>query len=215
MFKAIAAAIDHLAGLDAVRCVVLSGEGRSFCAGIDLAALVSGGIEPLSPRTHGAANALQHCAVGLRALSVPVVAALHGHVFGAGLQIALGADIRIAAPDARLSVMEMKHGLVPDLGGFVLTRGLIRDDVWRDLVYTAREVSGEEACDLGLVTRLATDPLAEAMALAGTIAGRSPEAIRAAKRLANAMHDDDAAVLLQAESDEQQMLTDALLAGLG
>jgi enoyl-CoA hydratase/carnithine racemase len=214
MFAALAQAIDHLATLPDLRCVVLAGEGRSFCAGIDLGALGSGGLAPLGPRSHGAANALQHCAVGLRALCVPVVAALQGHVFGAGLQIALGADLRLAAPDARLCVMEMKHGLVPDLGGFVLARGLVRDDVWRELVYTAREVSGEEALGLGLVTRLAADPLAEAVALAQTIASRSPEAIRAAKRLANAMPDAVAAALLQAESDEQQVLTDALLAAL-
>ena len=110
--------------------------------------------------------------------------------------------------------MEMKHGLVPDLGGFALARGLVRADIWRELVYTAREVNGEVAQQLGLVTRVASDPLAEAMVLARGIAGRSPQAIRAAKRLANAMDDGDAAILLQAESDEQQVLVDALLAAM-
>lgn len=210
MFEAIAAAIDHLAGLEDLRCVVLSGEGRSFSAGIDLVSLNSGGVEPLGPRTHGAANKLQYCAVGWRGLPVPVIAALHGHVFGAGLQIALGADVRIAAPDARLCVMEMKHGLVPDLGGFVLSRGTVRADHWRELVYSAREVTGEQAQALGLVTRVADDPLAEATALACDIAAKSPDAIRAAKRLANAMNDADAAALLQTESDEQQVLVNGL-----
>lgn len=214
MFEAVAAAIGHLEQQDGLRCVVLSGEGRSFCVGIDLAVLSGGGIAPLAPRTHGAANALQYCATGWRTLPVPVIAALHGHVFGAGLQIALGADIRIAAPDARLSVMEMKHGLVPDLGGFMLSRGLVRADLWRELVYTAREAKGEEAQALGLVTRVAADPLVEATALAQEIAGKSPHAIRAAKRLANAMDDDNVASLLQAESDEQQVLVDALLAAM-
>jgi enoyl-CoA hydratase/carnithine racemase len=214
MFEAIAAAIDYLASDADLRCVVLSGEGRSFCAGIDLAALVSGGVSPLAPLTNGDANRMQHCAIGWRGLCVPVVAALHGHVFGAGLQIAMGADLRIAAPDARISVMEMKHGLVPDLGGFVLARGLVRADIWRELVYSAREVSGEEAMALGLVTRLAADPLAEAMALARDIAAKAPEAIRAAKRLANAMDDADAATLLRAESNEQQALVDALLCAM-
>lgn len=214
MFAAIAQAIDYIAGDADLRCVVLSGEGRSFCAGIDLAALTSGAIAPLGPRTHGAANQMQYCATGWRALPVPVIAVLHGHVFGAGLQVALGADIRIAAPDARLCVMEMKHGLVPDLGGFMLARGTVRADHWRELVYSAREVSAGEAQALGLVTRVAADPLAEALALADTIADRSPEAIRAAKRLANAMDDTDGAALLQAESDEQQVLVDRLLGGM-
>lgn len=211
MFEAVAAAIDWLGGEAELRCVVLAGEGRSFSAGIDLAALARGGIAPLGPRTKGDANLMQHCATGWRNLPIPVIAAISGHCFGAGMQIALGADLRIAAPDARLSLMEIKHGLVPDLGGFVLARGLVREDHWRELVYTAREVSGEEAQALGLVTRVAADPLAEATALACEIAGKAPAAIRAAKRLANRMTGTDAPTLLQAESDEQQVLVDALL----
>jgi enoyl-CoA hydratase/carnithine racemase len=211
MFEALAAAIDQLEALADLRCVVLAGEGRSFCVGIDLAVLAGGGIAPLGPRTHGEANTLQYCATGWRALPVPVIAAITGHCFGAGMQIALGADLRIATSDARLSVMEMKHGLVPDLGGFVLARGLVREDHWRELVYTAREVTGEQAQALGLVTRVAADPLAEATMLARSIAAKSPAAIRAAKRLASAMTDAGSASLLQAESDEQQVLIDALL----
>jgi len=214
MFEAIAAAIDYLAACDDLRCVVLAGEGRSFCAGIDLAVLAGGGPGLLGPRSHGGANALQYCSTGWRALSVPIIAAIAGHCFGAGLQIALGADLRIAASDARLAVTEIKHGIVPDLGGFVLARGLVREDDWRKLVYTARQVSGEEARALGLVTRLAADPLAEATALAREIAAKSPAAIRAAKRLANAMAGSDSARLLQAESDEQQVLVDDLLAAM-
>jgi enoyl-CoA hydratase/carnithine racemase len=212
LIGALIEAIDYLQGQDesVLRAVVLSGEGRSFCAGIDIAVLGGGGIGALSPRTHGIANRAQQCALGWRTLGVPVIAALRGHVFGAGLQIALGADLRIAAPDARLSVMEMKHGLVPDLGGFVLARGLVRADHWRDLVYTAREVNGEDAQALGLVTRVAADPMAAALTLAREIAGKSPQAIRAAKRLNNAMDDEGAATLLQAESDEQERLVTAL-----
>jgi enoyl-CoA hydratase/carnithine racemase len=214
MMAAIDEAIAWLGERDDLRCVVLAGEGRSFCVGIDLAVLSSGGIGALGPRTHGAANRVQHCATGWRALPVPVIAAISGHCFGAGMQIALGADLRIAAPEARLSVMEMKHGLVPDMGGFVLARGLVREDCWRELVYTAREVSGEEAQALGLVTRVAADPLAEATALAREIGGKSPAAIRAAKRLAGRMGGADTAVLLQAEADEQQVLVDGLLAAM-
>lgn len=200
-----------LATHDDVRCVVLSGDGRSFCAGMDVSVLQGGGgIGPLSPRSHGIANRAQHCTLGWRALGMPVIAAIHGHCYGGGLQIALGADIRIAAPDARLSVMEMRHGLVPDMGLFVLARGLVRDDFLRELVYGAREFSGKEAASLGLVTRVAGDPLDRAMALAAEIAQRSPRAIRAAKRLLSAMHDADAAQLLQAESDEQTGLIEAM-----
>jgi enoyl-CoA hydratase/carnithine racemase len=123
-----------------------------------------------------------------------------------GTQIMLGADMRIAAPDARISLMEMRWGLVPDMAATVLLRGLVRDDVARELVYTGRQVGGEEAAALGLVTRLSADPLAEAMALARTIAASSPEAVRAAKRLMNRMADADAATLLEAESREQQAL---------
>ncbi len=211
MMAAFDEALDYLGALDDLRCVVLAGEGRSFCVGIDLDVLSGGGIGALGPRTHGMANRAQHCATGWRSLPVPVIAAISGHCFGAGMQIALGADLRIAASDARLSVMEMKHGLVPDLGGFVLARGVVREDHWRELVYTAREVSGAEAQALGLVSRIADDPLSEATALAREIADKSPQAIRAAKRLANAMIEADSASLLQAESDEQQVLVDALL----
>lgn len=209
MFAHIAAAIDWLGAHEDLRCVVLSGEGRSFCVGIDLSVL-QGGVGPLSPRTHGIANFAQHCAWGWRMLPVPVIAALHGHVFGAGIQIALGADIRISSRDAELSIMEMRHGIVPDMAAFALARGVVREDVMRELVYTARRFSGEDARELGLVSRLAGDPLAEALALAQEIAAQSPAAIRAAKRLFALMPQSDAETILQAESAEE----DALIAGI-
>jgi enoyl-CoA hydratase/carnithine racemase len=207
MYEGIAVAIDELRGTQGLRCVVLSGEGRCFCAGVDLGRL---GTEPalrdLGPRTHGEANLFQNSAWGWRTLPVPVIAAVHGVAFGAGCQVMLGADVRIAAPDTRISIMETRWGLVPDVAGMALIRGLLRDDVARELIYTARILSGEEAVTLGLVTRTAADPLGEAMALARTIAGQSPEAIRAAKRLMNALPDGDAASILQAEADEQAPL---------
>lgn len=214
MFAAIACAIDYLAEEEDLRCVVLSGIGRSFCSGLDLASFTTG-IGPLSPRTKGIANDPQHCAWGWRELPVPVIAALHGHVFGAGLQIAFGADLRIATPDAQLSIMEMKHGLAPDLGAFVLSRGVVREDQFRELVYTARIVSGAEALPLGLVTRMAGDPHADAMKLAAEIAAKSPDAIRAAKRLAGMMGQADEAAILQAESDEAERLIAAMIGGNG
>ena len=205
MFAALIDAIERLAAAPGLRAVVLSGEGRAFCAGLDMASMAAGGSETdLAARTHGPANDFQQVAWGWRALPVPVIAALHGVAFGGGLQIASGADIRIAAPDTRLSAMELKWGIVPDMAGFALWRGCVRDDVLRELVYTAREIGAAEAQALGLVTRVADDPYAEALALARAIAARNPHAIRAAKRLAGL--EGDSAAILAAESREQAAL---------
>ena len=155
-----------------------------------------------------------------RKLPVPVIAAIHGVCFGGGLQIASGADVRVVAPDARMAIMEMRWGLVPDMGGYALWRGLIRDDVLRELTYTNREFSGEEAHALGLATYVDADPLVKATAIAATIADRNPHAIRGAKRLANAMHDKSTADLLMDESLEQHKLIrsknqmEAVMAGM-
>ena len=116
---------------------------------------------------------------------VPVIAAIHGVALGGGIQIALGADIRIIAPDARMSVLEVKWGLVPDMTGTWMLRRLVGLDVAKELTFTGRMVEGEEAVRIGLATRVAADPLAEAKALAAEIAGKSPDAVRAAKRLLN------------------------------
>ena len=118
-------------------------------------------------------------------LTVPVIAAVHGHALGGGLQIALGADIRIVHPDTQLSVREVHYGLVPDMTGTLFLSRLVRPDVAKELTFTARIFDGREAADLGLVTRLSDDPLTDAMTLATEIAGRSPDAVRAAKRLFN------------------------------
>ncbi len=219
MFDAIVATIAELDAMPGLRAVVLSGEGRAFCAGLDMASMASGGSGiDIMTRTAGPANIVQQVAWGWRALKVPVIAAVHGVAFGGGLQIASGADIRIAAPDTRLSAMEMKWGIVPDMAGFALWRGMVRGDVLRELVYTAREFDAAEGERFGFVTRLASDPHAEALALARAIAGRNPDAIRAAKRLAG--HEGDAASILMAESVEQKALmrspnqTEAVMANL-
>ena len=205
MFAALTDAIAQLEAVPGLRAVVLSGEGRGFCAGLDMASMASGGSGmDLATRTHGLANDFQQVAWGWRTLPVPVIAAVHGVAFGGGLQIASGADIRIVAPDARLSAMEMKWGIVPDMAGYALWRGNVRDDVLRELIYTAREFGAEEALALGFVTRIAADPHAEAMALARAIAGRNPDAVRAAKRLANL--EADVGTVLLAESREQAAL---------
>ena len=205
MIAGIIDAIAQLAAMPALRAVVLSGEGRAFCAGLDMASMASvGSGVDISARTHGPSNDYQQVAWGWRTLPVPVIAAIHGVAFGGGLQIASGADVRIAAPGTRLSVMEIKWGIVPDMAGYALWKGNVRDDHLRELTFTAREFDANEALSLGFVTRVAEDPHSEAMALARAIAGRNPHAVRAAKRLAGL--DGDAAAILLAESAEQAAL---------
>ncbi len=209
MFDALAAAGHYLHDADGVRCVILSGAGRAFCAGLDLAAMADPaqwGDSSLIERTHGNANLMQQAAMIWGKLPVPVIAAVHGVCFGGGLQIASGADIRIVAPDARLCVMETKWGLVPDMGGYLLWRGNVRDDVLRELIYTHREFGGDEAVQLGFATRVEADPLAGAWTMARQIAATSPQAIRAAKSLANRSPDLSADQILLAESHAQHAL---------
>ena len=211
MFQALIDAIARLRGEPRVRAVVLHGEGRAFCAGLDKDSLQgladpAVGIGDLVPRTHGLANFWQQVAWGWRELPVPVIAAVHGVAFGGGLQVALGADVRCVHPQAQLSVMEVRWGLVPDMAGCVLLTQLCRADVARELTFTGRIVSGTEAVTLGLATRVSEDPLADARAMARQIAGSSPDAIRAAKRLLNTASPVDAARVLVAEAFEQQRL---------
>ncbi|WP_299878884.1 crotonase/enoyl-CoA hydratase family protein [uncultured Sulfitobacter sp.] len=209
MIDAIIAAGQEVAASN-VRVVVLSGDGKGFCAGIDVSGLSQMiGKDPselLMPRTHGdgTTNQWQEVAMIWHRLEVPVIAALHGVVYGAGMQLALGADIRIAAPGTKLAVMEMKWGIVPDMGGMVLLPRLVRSDVLRRLTYTAEPILADQAERWGLITELADDPLAAANALAATIAGKSPSAIPAAKRLIALAESgaNDTEVLL-AESREQ------------
>jgi enoyl-CoA hydratase/carnithine racemase len=218
MFEGIIEAGAKLAAMKGARAVVLSGEGKAFCAGLDMASFAAmkdakgevgekvAGARDLTARTHGIANRPQRCAWLWRELDVPVIAALHGVAFGGGFQIALGADIRYAAPDTRFSVMEIKWGLVPDLAGTQLMRHLAREDVVRELTYTGRIFNGTEAQQLGFVTRVVDDPRAVALETAKEIAGKSPDAMRAAKRLLNLAVATDAKVGLMAESIEQQRL---------
>ncbi len=218
MFDALIAAGEALRGDKAVRAVVIAGRGKAFCAGLDMASFErmqqgAAGVlgegaagTDLLARTHGIANAAQQVAMVWREVPVPVIAAVHGVAFGGGLQVALGADIRIVAPDTKLSVMEIKWGLVPDMAGMVLMRELARADVVRELTFTGRVFSGEEALQIGFATRLSADPLAEALQMAHEIAAKSPDAIRAGKRLLNGAASQSAADLLMAESVEQQAL---------
>jgi enoyl-CoA hydratase/carnithine racemase len=208
MFEALIAAGAQLGAEPALRCVVLSGEGRGFCAGLDLSMFttLTGEMPPLVARSHGRANFFQQVAIAWRDLPVPVIAAVQGVCFGGGLQIAAGADIRIVAPDTRLAVMEMKWGIVPDMGGYALWRGIVREDVLRELTYTAREFSGEAAQQLGFATHVDADPLERALALADEIAAKDPDAIRAAKALFARAADLSSDAILIAESEEQDRL---------
>ncbi len=214
-FAAISDALAQLQGTKGLRAVVLHGAGKAFCAGLDMASFAAmagpgqdAGLDLLT-RSHGMANGPQHIAQGWRELPVPVIAAVHGVAYGGGLQLALGADLRLLAGDARMSFMEINWGIVPDMAGMALARGLLRDDVMRELCFTGRVVAAEEAVRLGLGTRVCEDPLADAHTLARAIAQRNPQAIRAAKRLLNQASrsvGDSAAALLLAESQEQVQL---------
>jgi len=185
MFTAILGAAEQVAATPGLRAVILYGEGPSFCSGLDVASLASGPIslDDILSRNGRRANLAQRACTDWIDLEVPVIAALHGNCFGGGLQIALGADIRIATPDATLSVMEVRWGLVPDMGITSTLPRLVAIDVAKELTYTGRRVDGAEAQRLGIVTRLADDALVGARELARELAARSPDAVRSAKAL--------------------------------
>ena len=189
MFLALIETGEDLARDASLRSVLLSGEGRAFCAGIDTSSFAGGQTKDGAPinlldRPEGSvATYAQLAAKVWTDLPVPVIAAVHGVAFGAGIQLALAADIRFVAPDARLSVMEIKWGLIPDVTASQTLRRLVRLDVAKDLTFTGREVRGSEAVEIGLATYASPDPLAAARAMAEDIASRSPDAIRAGKQL--------------------------------
>jgi enoyl-CoA hydratase/carnithine racemase len=186
MFEGLAAAAAEASATLGVRVIVLHGDGPSFCSGLDLASLLgahANGASPFAALQDKSPNMFQRAAYAWIEAPVPVIAAVHGSCFGAGVQIALGADIRFCTPDARLSLMESKWGLVPDMAITRTLTRLVPIDVAKELVYTARMLSGTEAQELGLVTHVADDPFAAAQTLAADIAQRSPDAIRGAKRL--------------------------------
>jgi len=193
MFAALSAAGAKLARDPAVRAIVLEGAGPGFCAGVDVSILQgqSGALGPkqMAPGDTTPANFFQHAAYVWREVPVPVICALHGTVFGAGLQIALGADLRYATPDCRLSIMEIKWGIIPDMAISKTLAGVVATDRAKELAMTGRIVSGDEACALGLVTAVHDDPATAARETAELIASRSPDAVRAIKKLLdNAIH---------------------------
>ncbi len=214
MFQAIIDAGHALYDAKGLRAVVLSGEGKSFCAGLDLMSMAKMGTSskdgegkaPLTERTYGNANMFQQVAMAWRKLPVPVIAAVHGVCFGGGLQIASGADFRIIAPDTRLSIMEMRWGIIPDMAGFALWSGNVRDDVLRMLTYTNTEFTGTQAVEYGLATEVNDDPLARATELAEQISSKNPDAIREAKGLFGTYLRQSENDVLMEESVRQQRL---------
>ena len=192
-----------------VRCVVLSGEGRGFCAGLDMESfgqIAEGEFSDLLERTHGIANFPQQVVWGWRECRVPVIAAVAGVALGGGFQVALGADIRIVQPSCKLSIMEMKWGLIPDMAGTALMCHLASEDIVRELTYTARIFDGVAAKEFGFATHVSDSPLEDAVRLAKEIASKSPDAVRSAKLLMNEVADHQAPELLQRESDQQTEL---------
>ena len=217
MFTSLNAAGEYLKKLDGLRVVVLSGDGASFCAGLDFSSFaqmaeagakanaadkkpdkntdMNAGVMVDGRITH---MAQQVCWVW-QEVPVPVIAAVHGHALGGGIQIALGADIRIVHPDTQLSVREVHWGLIPDMTGTLMLSRLVRPDIVKNLVFTARVFSGQEAHEMGIATQLSQDVHADAMTMAREIAGRSPEAVRGAKKLINLLANSGAAEQFAAE----------------
>ena len=188
------AAVERIAGDKSIRAVVLSGEGKGFCAGLDMASfgdMVSGDLtadgaaSAYEDVNAAGANFVQRLGWDWQELDVPVIAAVHGGAMGGGLNIALGADIRIMAPDARLGFVEITFGLLPDMSATQSLRHLARLDRIKELIFTGRKFTGEQAYEYGLATMLSDSPREDALAMARTIANRNPDAIRAAKRLLN------------------------------
>ena len=214
MFNALIEAGNAVSKMADVRVVVLSGEGRAFCAGLDMGnfANMAGGEksdvqrQPLAVRTHGVANKPQKAVWVWRECPVPVIAAVHGVAFGGGFQLALGADMRIVHPDTKMSVMEIKWGLIPDMAGTAIMPSLAREDIVRELTYTGRVFSGVEAQNYGFATRVVDDPHTEAMSIATEIALKSPDAIKAAKRMYENLQGMTPTQALLQESEEQDQI---------
>lgn len=189
MFEALGEVADIIARDKSVRAVVLHGAGGNFCAGIDLSVLRNSDLDfaqalktPVDP---SAANIFQRAAYAWRELPIPVICAIEGVAFGGGMQIALGADIRFAAPDAKFSIMESKWGIIPDMGITTTLRHLVTPDRVKELSWSARILSSSEAEALGLITAVTEDPIGRGREFALDCAAKSPDAIRGIKALVN------------------------------
>jgi enoyl-CoA hydratase/carnithine racemase len=212
MFDLLIAVGEQIAADPSIHAVILTGEGRAFCSGLDTAsfAVAAKDLPPIEQRTHGIANFVQRAVTVWRDVPVPVIAALSGAAIGAGLNIALAADLRIAHPETKLAIAEINWGFIPAMAGSLLLPRLVRDDVLRDLVYTGRTVSAAEGLALGLVTRLADDPRAAALAFAQELVTKNGDAIRAAKAMFRRASPLDEAAVLAMESQLQAEVIGAM-----
>lgn len=186
MLKGVIAAQKRVRKLKGIRAVILQGEGPSFCAGLDFKSVLGQPVKAALAYLQlwwPIRNDFQTWSIGWRSVPVPVIALVHGNCFGAGLQLALGADIRICTPDAKLSMMEAKWGLVPDMGGIALMRELMPLDAAKEITMTGRILSGNDAKAIGLVTHVSKEPLAHALSIIEELAVRSPDAVGAGKFL--------------------------------
>lgn len=188
LFNELNHAIKRLKKDTSIRAVIVSGQGEDFCSGIDVKSMFSApknALRLLFKWLPWHSNQAQMVSTGWRNLAVPVIFAMHGRCWGAGMQIAFGGDFRIATPDASISIMEAKWGLIPDMGGTLALRELVPLDVAKELAMTAKIISGEEALSLGLLTKVSKDPMQAAIKLANEIATFSPDSVSACKKLYN------------------------------
>lgn len=190
LLRALIDAAGELAERTDLRAVVLSGAGRSFCAGLDIAAVlpdqdgIAAAFTPLTDRSAGGeTNTFQEACWVWRRLDVPVIAVVRGHCLGGGLQIALGADIRFTTADAQWSVLESKWGLIPDMSGVQSLSEQIGKDQAKLLTMTGRMLSGTQAAEIGLATLATEDPDRAAADLIEELRTRSPDAVAATKRV--------------------------------
>jgi len=212
MIEALIECGERIKADSSIRAVVLSGEGRAFCAGLDMgnfAKMAEGGDagvtegkerQKLAERTHGLANRPQKTAFTWREIEVPVIAAAQGFALGGGFQLFMGADLRYAAPGTKFSIMESRWGLVPDMGTTHVMAQVAREDIVKELAFTARIFEADEAYEHGFLTRIIENPIEAALAIANEIAGRNPDAIRGTKRLFNEPADRHIADTLMLES---------------
>jgi len=209
MFDAITETIAELKANRSIRAVILKGQGKGFCAGLDMASVMK---NPLNVHTllkkpdNSPSNLAQDVGYLWRSLPMPVIAVVHGSCFGGGLQIALGADFRYSSPDCRFSIMEAKWGLIPDMSLAVTLRELTRIDIAKELTMTGRIFDASEAFAYGLVTKVCDDPDAQAVEFAQQLTQRSPDAVMYAKKLLNDSWVSDDRTALDYETRYQKKL---------
>lgn len=203
MFAAVTQCIKSLRKDRSIRAVIVTGQGEDFCSGLDVKSVMvsrSGPLRLLFKWWPWGSNLAQRVSTGWRRIPAPVIMAIHGRCWGAGLQVALGADFRLVTPDASLSIMEGRWGLIPDMGGTLALRAHGRLDQAKILAMTAETISGQQALEWGLATKVVDDPLGAAEAMAATFKSSSPDAIAGVKKLLNKSWTGPACMALFRES---------------